>query len=85
MGVIDHDLQGQFGLKLTKFRKMELVCMITRQGFTLESPNSHRMCILGPFRMLLRVGLIDHDLQGHFGLKLTNFHKFEPGLTIIHQ
>ena len=64
---------------------MELVCTITRQGFELESPNSHRMCILGPYRMLLKMGLIDLDLQGHFGLKLTNFCKFELGRTITHQ
>ena len=31
------------------------------------------------------MGVIDHDLQGHFGLKLTNFRKFEPGRTITHQ
>ena len=63
---------------------MELVRTITRQGFELESPNSHRMCILGPFRTLLKMGSIDLDLQGHFGLKLTNFCKFELGRTITH-
>ena len=76
MGSIDLDLQGHFGLKLTDFRKFELVCAITHQGFDLESSFSHRMCILGPFRTLLKMGSIDLDLQGHFGLKLTDFCKF---------
>ena len=61
--------------------------MITRQGFELESPNSHIMCILGPFQTLLKVGSIDLDIQhvqGHFGLKLANFLKMELGRTITH-
>ena len=41
----------------------------------LETPFSHRMCILGPSRTLLKMGSIDLGLQGHFGLKLTNFRK----------
>ena len=35
------------------------------------------MCILGPFSVPLKMGLIDLYLQGHFGLKLINFRKFE--------
>ena len=62
MGSIDLNLQGQFGLKLTDFLKFENVNAITRQGFDRESPFSHRMCILGPFRTLLKMGLIDLDL-----------------------
>ena len=68
MGPIDHDLQGHLGLKLTDFRKFELVCAITQQGFDLETPFLHRMCILGPIRILFKMGSIDFDLQGHFGL-----------------
>ena len=68
MGSIELDLQGHFGLELTNFRKIEHVHAITRQGFELESPNSHRMCILGPSGTLLEMGWIDLDLQGHFGL-----------------
>ena len=70
-GVIDLDLQGHFGLKLTHFRKFELVYAITSQGLELESPFSHRMCILGPFRTLLKMGSIDLDLQGHFRQMFT--------------
>ena len=84
MGLIDLDLQGHFGLKRVNFRKFELVCAITRQWFELESPFSHKMCILGPFNALLNMVLVDLDLQGHFGLKWVNFCKFELGRTIIH-
>ena len=52
MESIDLDLQGHFGLLLTNFRKMELVRTISRQGFEPESPNSHSICFLGPFRRL---------------------------------
>ena len=85
MGLIDLDLQGHFGLKRVNFRKFELVCAITRQGFDLETPSSHRMCILGPFSALLKMGLIDLDLQGHFGLKRVNFRKFELVCAITRQ
>ena len=85
MGLIDLDLQGHFGLKRVNFHKFELVCTITQQGFDLESPSSHRMCILGPSSALLKMGLIDLDLQGHFGLKRVNFHKFELVCAITQQ
>ena len=62
-----------------------LVCAITQQGFDLESPSSHRMCIWGPFSALLKMGSIDLDLQGHFGLKRVNFHKFELVCAITQQ
>ena len=35
--------------------------------------------------LLLKMDVIDLDLQGHFGLKLINFHKFELGHTITRQ
>ena len=66
-------------------RRSMLVCAITRQGFDLEAPFSHRMCILGPFSTLLKMGSIDLDLQGNFGLKLTNLCKSELVCTIIRQ
>ena len=85
MGSIDFDLQGHFGLKLTDFCKFDGVQAITRQGFDPESPFSHRMCILGPSRLLLKMGSIDLDLQGHFGLKLTYFCKFDCVHAVTHQ
>ena len=73
MGRIDLDLQGHIGLRRGNFGKFELVIFpaITRQGFKLESPFLHRMCILEPYGGLLKMGLIDHDRQGHLRLMLT--------------
>ena len=85
MGSIDLDLQGHFGLKLTDFCQFELVCAITRQGSDLETPYSHGMCILGPFITLLKMGSIDLDLQGHFGLKQTDFRNFDGFYAITRQ
>ena len=62
-----------------------IVRTITRQGFKLESPFLHRMCILGPVSALLKMGSIDLDLQGHFGLKWIDFRKFELVHTINRQ
>ena len=78
MGSIDLDLQGHFGLKLTDFCKFDRVHAITRQGFDLGTPFLHRMCILGPFSALLKMGLIDLDLQGHFGLLTDQFSQISP-------
>ena len=85
MGSIDLDLQGHFGLKRVNFRKFEFVCAITQQGFDLETPSSQTTCILGPFSALLKMGLIDLDLQGHFGLERVNFCKFELVCAITRQ
>ena len=85
MGSIHLDLQGHFGLKPTDFRKFGLVYAITHQGVDLETPYSHGVCILGPFRTLLKMGSIDLDRQGHFGLKFTDICKFELVCAIIRQ
>ena len=45
---------------------------ITHHVFELRSPNLHQMCILGPFRTLLKMVLIDLNLQGHLGSKGQN-------------
>ena len=44
---------------------------ITRHVFELGSPNLHQMCILGPSRTLLKMVLIDLDLEGHLGTKMA--------------
>ena len=44
-----------------------LVRTITRHRFELESPNLHQTCILGYSQLLLKMEVIDLDLQGHFG------------------
>ena len=41
--------------------------MITRHKFELEPPNLHQTCILGYSQLVLKVEVIDIDLQGHFG------------------
>ena len=69
MVLIDLDLQGHLGLKRSKSAKNRLVRTITHHVFKLGSPNLHKMCILGPSRTLLKMVLIDLDLQGHLGLK----------------
>ena len=69
MVLIDLDLQGRLGLKWPKSAKNGLVTAITRHTFKLGSPNLHQMCILGSSRSLLKMVLIDLDLQGHLGQK----------------
>ena len=38
------------------------------KGFELESPNLYRICILGFSPLVLKMGVIDLDLQGHFAI-----------------
>ena len=76
MGLIDLDIHGHFGLKQVNFSKFELVRTITRQELELESPFLHGMGILGPFSALLKMGLIDLGLQGHFRIKGSIFAEF---------
>ena len=68
MVLIDLDLQGHLGLKLPKLAQNGLVTAITRHAFMVESPNLHQMCILGPSRTVLKMVMIDLDLQGHLGV-----------------
>ena len=45
--------------------------MITCSGFKLESPNLHQICILGFSQLVLKMGVIDLDLQGHLAIIST--------------
>ena len=54
-----------------------LVCTITRRVFELRSPNLHQICILGPFRSLPKMVLIDLELQSHLGSKRSKSAKNE--------
>ena len=45
--------------------KLYLFRTITRHRFELESPNLHQTCIMGYSRLVLKIGVIDFDLQGH--------------------
>ena len=67
MAVFDLDLQGHFGLKLSKSAQKELVRTITLHAFELGSPDLHQICILGLSRTLLKMALIERDIQGHLG------------------
>ena len=40
--------------------------MINCIGFEIESPDLHEMCILGFSQLVLKMGVIDLDLQGQF-------------------
>ena len=93
---IDLDLQGHLGLKRPKSAQNGLVTVITRHAFDLGSPNLHQMCILGPSRRLLKMVLIDLDLQAYLGLKLSKSaknglvtaitrHAFKLGLPNLQQ
>ena len=57
------------GLKHFKLAKNGLVSAISRHMFELESPNLHQLCILESTKTLLKMVLIDLDLQGHLGKK----------------
>ena len=48
-------------------REFWLVRTITRHRFELESPNLHQTCILGYSQLVLKMEVIDLDLQGRFG------------------
>ena len=67
MEFIDLQLQGHFGHSDLEFLEIWLVRMITRHRFRLESPILHKTCILGYFRLVLKMEVIDPDLQSHFG------------------
>ena len=77
-------------------RRQLLVSAITRRVFKLGLPNLHQMCILGPSRTLLKMVLIDLDLQGHLGVKrpklaqnglvrTITLHAYELGSPNLHQ
>ena len=75
MGVIDCDLQGHFGHFVLEFLQIWLVCMITYNGFELESPNLHQICILGYSQLVLKMEVINFDLQHHLAsFRLKKLH-----------
>ena len=66
MNVIDIDLQGHFDHFNSEFYEIRLVRAITHHKFVLESPNLQQTCILAYFQLVLKIEVIDFDLQGHF-------------------
>ena len=45
-----------------------LVRVVTFNRFELESPNLHQICMLGFSQLVLEMGAIDRDLQGHLAI-----------------
>ena len=80
MKVSDVDLQGQFGHFDSEFLAIWLVRVITCNGFELESPNLHQICILGICQTVLKVGVIDIGLQGHLAIISTQETSFNVAL-----
>ena len=66
IGVIDPDLQGHYSHFVLELLEIWLVRTINLHRFGLESPNLHQTCILGYSCLVLKIGVIDLDLQGHF-------------------
>ena len=60
---------------------MWLVCMITCNGFELESSNLHQICILGFSQLILKMGIIDLDFQGNLAIILTQETAFNVALV----
>ena len=80
MGVINLDLQGHFGSFDSEFLEIWLVCTITCNGFELESPNLHPICILRFSWLVLNMGVIDHDLQGYLAILSQDSKKWHSAL-----
>ena len=78
MEVIDLDLQGHFDHFDSEFW---LVPAITFNGFELESSNLHQICILRFSQLVLRMGGIDLDLQGHLAIST---HKTAFNVALVH-
>ena len=68
MEVIDLDLQDHFGHFDSEFLEIWFVCVITCNGFELESLNLHQIYILGFSWLLLKMEVIELDLQGHLAI-----------------
>ena len=54
---------------------MWLVLAITCDRFESESQNLYQICILGFYRLVLKIGVINFDLQGHLAISTENSKK----------
>ena len=81
MEVIDPDLQGHFGHLNSAFMEFWLVRAITFDGFELDPPNAHQICIKGFSQLVLKMGGIDLDLQGHLAIST---HKTTFNVALVH-
>ena len=73
--VTDLDLQGHFGHFDSELQEIWILRTITCNGFELESPNLHQTCILRFFQLVLKMWVIDLDLQGHLAISTQNSKK----------
>ena len=92
MEVIDHDLQDHFGYFHLELEKIWLVHAIISHRYGLQSPNSHQTCMLGYSQLLLKMEVIDLDLQDHLAIILIQETAFSvalvywsrPGRGVLH-
>ena len=76
--VIKFNLQGHFDLV---FYEIWLVSAITCHRFDVESPDLHQICILEFSQLVLKMGVIDLDLQGHLAVISTQETAFNVSLV----
>ena len=56
--------------------------MKTCNGFELESPNLYQVCILGFSQLVLKMGVINLDVQGHLAISTQNSKKRHSTLLL---
>ena len=78
MGMIDLDLQGHVALKLSILTQNGPFRLITNEGFDLELPSLHQICILAFWLSPLKMVGFDFDLQGQTALRKTDIWRFLP-------
>ena len=83
MEVVDFDIKDHFGHFDSEFYEIGHVRVMTRHRHGLQSPNLHQTCILGYSQLVLKINVIDLDLQGHFGHLTQNFRNFSLSMQYI--
>ena len=81
MEIIDLDHIGHFGHFDSEFEEFRFVCAITFNRFELELPKLHQICILGFSQLVLKMGGIELDLQGHLAIST---HKTAFNVALVH-
>ena len=57
---------------------------MTCYGFELDSPNLHQICILGFSQLVLKIGVIDLDLQRSFGHFNSEFQETALNVALLY-
>ena len=84
MKVIAHDLRGHLGHFDSKFFEIRLVCTIVFNGFQLDSPNLHQICILGFSLLAMKMNVIDLDLQGRLAISPQNSNNSCHSMSLLY-